>query len=149
MLKYVDDVGKVVGVNGVSARPPLEFFERLAEVVEDLLVDELHSSVRCQNCNESGNPVDDVVASELAVHGALVTASFLTPKIASVRPDVRRRETFEKVCGMSSEGIRDTDALASPKSSNFLNAPFSWPRLIQAHIALPVILCRLEWTLCD
>jgi hypothetical protein len=83
-------------VNGVGARPPLEFFERLAEVVKDLLVDELDGSVRCQNRNESGNPVDDVVESELAVHGALVTASFLTLKIASVRPDVRSRETCRK-----------------------------------------------------
>jgi hypothetical protein len=56
-------------VNGVGARPPLELFERLAEVVKDLLVDELDRSVRCQNRNESGNPVDDVVESELALHG--------------------------------------------------------------------------------
>src|SRR6266851_131153 len=34
-------------------------------------------------------------------------------------------------------------------SSNFLNAPFFWPGLIQADIALPVILCRLGWTLCE
>ena len=82
-------------MNGVSARPPLEFFERLAEVVEDLFVDELDRSVRCQNRDESGNPVDDVVKSELALHGTLVTVSFLTPKIASVRSDVRSRETFK------------------------------------------------------
>jgi hypothetical protein len=38
------------------------------------------------------------------------------------------------------------DAPASRKSSNFLNAPFFWPGLIQADNALPVILCRLGWT---
>ena len=113
-------------VNGVSARPPLELLERLAEVVEDLLVDELDRSVRCQNRNESGNPVDDVVESELAVHGALVTASFLTPKLASVRRDVRSRKTFTKVFGMWSETIRDANARASPKSSNFLNESLFW-----------------------
>jgi hypothetical protein len=131
-------------VNGVSARPPLEFFERLAEVVQDRLVDELDGSVRCQNRNESGNPVDDVVEGELAVHGALVTASFMTPTIASVRSDVRSRETFEKGYGMSSEGIRDADALASPKSSNFLNAPFFWPGLTQADIALRLFCVGLD-----
>ena len=40
-------------------------------------------------------------------------------------------------------------ARASRASSNFLNAPFFWPGLIQADIALPVILCRLGWTLCE
>jgi hypothetical protein len=74
------------------------------------------------------------VESELALHSALVTASFLTPKLASVRPDVRSRETFAKVFGMWSETIRDGDARTSPKSSNFLNAPFFWPELIRAEI---------------
>jgi len=119
-FEYVDDAGKVIGVNGVSARPSLEVFERLAEVVEDLRVDELDRSVRCQNRNESGNPVDDIVESELALHSALVTASFLTPKLASVRPDVRSRETFKRVFGVWSETIRDADARTSPKSSIFL-----------------------------
>jgi hypothetical protein len=44
------------------------------------------------------------------------------------------------------ERVLDT---TSPKSSNFLNAPFFWPGLIQADIAWPVILCRLGWTLCE
>ena len=109
-FEYVDDAGKVIGVNGVSARPSLEVFERLAQVVEDLRVDELDRSVRCQNRNESGNPVDDIVESELALHSALVTASFLTPKLASVRPDVRSRETFKRVFGVWSETIRNADA---------------------------------------
>jgi len=117
-LEYVDDVGKVVGVNGVSARPSLEFLERLAEVVEDLLVDELDRAVRCQNRNESGNPVDDVVESELALHGALVAASLLTPKIASVRPDVRSRETSRKCaeCRLKRSEILTHSPLPNPRS---------------------------------
>src|SRR5207302_676162 len=64
---YGNDARKVIRVNGVRARPVFQFFERLAKVVEDLTVDEFHGSVRRQDCNEGGNPVDDLMKCELVL----------------------------------------------------------------------------------
>jgi len=65
-------------VNSVCARPPLQFFECLAEVIQDLTVDEFDLSIRCEDRKESGNPVDDLPKSEIVLHrdffdGALST----------------------------------------------------------------------------
>src|ERR1700676_2299198 len=55
-------------MNGVCARPRFQFFERLAEVVQNLVVDVFDRSVRRQDRNESGNPVDHLAKSELVLH---------------------------------------------------------------------------------
>jgi hypothetical protein len=60
-----------------------------------------------------------------------------------------KREMASRAVAEPKSVVRRAKALTIRSSSNFLNAPFFWPGLIQADIALPVILCRLGWTRCE
>jgi hypothetical protein len=52
-------------MNGVGARPALQFFERLAELVEYLAVDGLDRPVRCQDGDEGRDAVDHLAKRQL------------------------------------------------------------------------------------
>ena len=73
-------------MNGVCARPLLQFFERLAEVVQDGAVDGIDRSIRRQARNEGANPVEDLGKSELVLRGMDIDVSYGRGSVAD-EPD--------------------------------------------------------------
>ena len=59
VLPCSDDAGEVVRVNSVCAAPSLQFFERPAEVLEDLAVDVFDAAVRRHDRDQTGDCLDD------------------------------------------------------------------------------------------
>ena len=59
MVEEFDDAWKVLRMCHAAAPPALELFQRLAEVLEDLSVDEFDLTVGREGRNEPGNAVHD------------------------------------------------------------------------------------------
>src|SRR5580704_13961413 len=62
-----DRVGEVAGVNCFTGGPPLQVLERLAEIFQNLAVDEFNLAPRSHGCHESRNSVDDQAKTLLAL----------------------------------------------------------------------------------
>ncbi len=69
---------QIIRVNGVCARPVLQLFERPAEIVKDLAVDEVDRSIRCQDVNECGNPADQLLKVSSFCTGRFFDGAFST-----------------------------------------------------------------------
>src|SRR5262245_51767092 len=54
-----DDKTAVIGMNGVAGFPILQFFNRLAEIIDGLTVDKLNLAGRVHRGDEPRNAVDD------------------------------------------------------------------------------------------
>jgi hypothetical protein len=59
VLPCINDAGEVVRVNSVCAAPSLQFFERPAEVCEDLAVDVFDAAGRGHDRDQTGDRLDD------------------------------------------------------------------------------------------
>jgi hypothetical protein len=73
-------------VNDVRARPLLQFVERLAEVVQNLAVDEFDLSLRGLDRKEGGNPVDHLAKCEFVLHRPLQRRCFAPRWLVYVPP---------------------------------------------------------------
>jgi hypothetical protein len=54
----------------IARRPSLEFIERFAEVLQDVLVDERHLAVGGRHRDKARNAVDDLMKRKVVVHMA-------------------------------------------------------------------------------
>ena len=59
LCEDLDDVRKILGMNGVVRPPLLQLLERLAGVFEDLAIDDFDVTGRGQECDQTWNVVDD------------------------------------------------------------------------------------------
>src|SRR5260370_42332928 len=55
----LDRAREVVRMNGVRGGPIFQFFMALAEIIQDLLIDEFDFAFRRQSTNKAGNTIDD------------------------------------------------------------------------------------------
>ena len=66
MCEDLDDVRKVLRVNGVARSPLFQLLQRPSGVFEDLVIDEFELAARGQECDQAWNAVDDQARLALA-----------------------------------------------------------------------------------
>src|SRR5260370_24108977 len=66
MRKGGDHTSTIIGMNGVSVGPILQFLNRLAEIFQDLPVQEFNFAGRIHGTYQAGNAVDDQAKIEFA-----------------------------------------------------------------------------------
>src|SRR5262245_51119933 len=65
-----DHARKVVGVDGIARRPVPEFLERLAEVVEEVVINECDVAIARGDGDQAGDAVDDLTKRKVLLHKA-------------------------------------------------------------------------------
>src|SRR5260370_5971341 len=72
-----DRLREVIRVDGVAGTPTFQFFKSLAEVFQNLVVDEFDLTLRRHYCNQAGDAIDDQAKSLFA----LTEGSFIAVQV--------------------------------------------------------------------